>query len=453
VSKGFNNAVSAARWAAFEVLRRIESEAAFSAILLPQYEEDLKPEDRGLCHEIVLGVLRNRSWLDALIEHFTGKKIAKLDLPVVLALQIGLYQLRFLTKIPARAAVNESVNLVYKARLRSAAGFVNAVLRKSEREKDFNPLDAIKNPLEKLAVETSHPLWLLEKWQGEFGFDAAASLARANNQSPPTAFRITVSDGDAVLEELKNAGAELVESKIAPAAWRVSGAGVKVRELVAQSRIYLQDEASQLVANVCDVSGGENFLDVCAAPGSKTTCVAISNSKFQIPNSKQLFVAGDLTVPRIKILRETVEKYAKGNVQILQYDAAAGLPFADESFDCVLVDAPCSGTGTIRHNPDIRWHLRESDFNELAEKQLKILTNAARTVKKGGRIIYSTCSIEREENESVVERFLAENKNFEKAEIKLPPNLLTDNGFARTFPQRDDVDGFFIAQLSQNHRR
>lgn len=441
--------VSPARVAAFEVLRKIAAENGFSAILLPAFEENLKPEDRALCHEITLGVLRNQNLLDALIEHFSGKKINKLDLPVALALRIGLYQLRFLNKIPPSAAVNESVNLVYRARLRSAAGFVNAILRKTVREADFNPLEKIKNPLEKLSVETSHPLWLLKKWETAFGFESTAQLAHANNSTPPTAFRLTGKASENAPNELRAVGANLIESKIAPGAWRVSGAIFKIRELIAQGKIYVQDEASQLVAHVCGVKETETFLDVCAAPGSKTSLIAalqIANRKSQVANP---FVAGDLTVPRIKILRETVRKFAARPIQIVQYNAERGLPFAPESFECVLIDAPCSGTGTIRHNPEIRWHLRETDFAQLAAKQLRILTNAARVVKKRGRLIYSTCSLEREENEAVVAQFLAQNPEFAQSKIELPANYLTADNFARTFPPRDDADGFFIAQLKR----
>ena len=456
--------ISPARLAAFRVLRKVAEDNGFSAILLPAAEAELQPEDRALCHEIVLGVLRNQTLLDRLIANFSGKKIEKLDLPVLLALRIGIYQLRFLTKIPARAAVNESVNLVYFAKLRSAANFVNAVLRNATRSADFDPLAAIENPLERLSVETSHPVWLLEKWIRDFGFERAAELARINNRAAPTVFRLTDLTDESVLDELRNHDAKLTESTVAPGAWQIENANSKLREFVAAGKIYVQDAASQLVAHVCALNSHENFIDVCAAPGSKTTLIAslkaqtansefpiehsdLQNPKSKIQNLKSLSVAGDFSVPRIRILRETIQKFAGGKVKIVRYDATADLPFADTSFDCVLVDAPCSGTGTIRHNPEIRWHLRETDFAELAAKQLRILTNAARLVKGGGRLIYSTCSLEPEEDEAVIEKFLIENPEFVKADLNLPENLLTAQSFGRTFPPRDDADGFFISAL------
>jgi 16S rRNA (cytosine967-C5)-methyltransferase len=401
----------------------------------------------------VLGALRNQLLLDFLIEHFSGKKSAKLDLAVKIALRLGLFQLRFLEKIPARAAVNESVNLVYLAKKRSAAGFVNAVLRKSEREANFNASGKIKNPLENLSVETSHPVWLLEKWQRQFGFEETEKLVKTNNLPPATAFRLANQTDETALEELEKAGASLEKSKISESGWRVSGANQTVRKLVAAGKIYLQDEASQLVAETVQSSKFKvqsqkefSFLDCCAAPGSKTTLIA-SRPLQRVTKDEQgtpLFVAGDFTAPRIRILREIVGKFGSGEIKIVHYDAR-NLPFADESFDCVLVDAPCSGTGTIRHNPEIRFHLQETDFAELAKLQMEILTSAARVLKKNGRLIYSTCSLEPEENELVVENLLAENKNLKAVSENLPQQFLTEKGFARTFPQRDDADGFFIA--------
>jgi 16S rRNA (cytosine967-C5)-methyltransferase len=438
--------ISPARQAAFDVLRKVAEEKGFSAILLPVAEESLSAEDCALCHQITLGVLRNQLWLDLLIEHFSGKKIAKLDLPVVLALRIALFQIRFLTKIPPRAAVNEAVNQVYAARLSSAAAFVNAILRRAAREKDFDPTAKVANALEKLSIETSHPIWLLQKWQEQFGFAETAALARIHNVAPPIAFRVANAQSRFILEELRKAGAEIVESKVAPAAWRVRGAAAEIRKLAALGKIYLQDEASQLVAYLAAVAADELFLDVCAAPGSKTTLVA----NLRQDNSKFKTIAGDFSAPRVRILRQIVKRFAHGKVEIVRYDAEQNLPFAAEIFDCVLVDAPCSGTGTIRHNPEIRWHLQKTDFAELGKKQLRILENAARAAKKDGRVIFSTCSLEPEEGENVVNQFLIQNPNFKIIAPPKPNKFLRHSSLVRTFPPRDDVDGFFAAILKKS---
>ncbi len=183
--------ISPARHAAFEILRRVEEERSYASALLSALDERMRDDDRALCHELVLGVLRRQLWLDSALEDFADRRIEDLDLPVRLALRLGLYQLRFLSRIPPSAAVNESVNLVRAARLKSAASFVNAVLRRATREPDYDPTAGVENPFEKLAIETSHPRWLIERWAAAFTFDEAAALARANNEAAPLAFRFT----------------------------------------------------------------------------------------------------------------------------------------------------------------------------------------------------------------------------------------------------------------------
>ncbi len=445
-SKIQNQNISPARLAAFEILQKIELDRAFSSALLPIYEEKLQAKDRALCHTLTLGVLRNQIYLDRLTETLTAKKIYKFDLAVLLALRIGLYQLLFLDKIPAHAAINESVNLVQKAKKTSAKNLVNAVLRRATREKielEFT------DETEKIAVETSHPRWLIEKWIGEFGLAAAERLAAANNETPDLVFRLTAKSDAKTLETLKKIGLEINESEIVPGAWKVFGSNEILRFYADEGKIYFQDEASQLVAQAVALKTGESFLDVCAAPGSKIT--QIQDSRFRIQDSRlriqNLAIAGDYFAHRIRILQANCRKQAANFIDIVRYDAENALPFADESFDVVLVDAPCSGTGTIRHNPEIRYFLAEKDFTELSAKQLKILQTASKVLKKNGRLVYSTCSLESEENEAVIEKFLTCNEDFANVTPKVSDIFLTDEGFARTFSPRDKTDGFFIAEM------
>ncbi|HMS41823.1 MAG TPA: 16S rRNA (cytosine(967)-C(5))-methyltransferase RsmB [Pyrinomonadaceae bacterium] len=411
--------ISPSRIAAVEILTKIEKEKAFSSVLLPQLEQDLATNDRALCHAIVLGVLRNQIYLDALILKLSGGK--KIDSAVKIILRIALFQIIFLDKIPAHAVLNDAVNLTQKAKKTSAKGFVNAILRRFQREKiELEFADEI----EKLSIETSHPRWLIEKWIRQFGIDETAKLTIANNETPKSSYRWTAKTTEAIKKSLEN-----------------ETDGKFLRELAENGKIYFQEEGSQMVGNIVNLKENDKFLDVCAAPGSKTTQV-ISNFKFQISN---LIVAGDFSRKRTKILKENCEKQGAKSVNILQYDAEKSLPFADESFDVILVDAPCSGTGTIRHNPEIRYFLEEKDFLELSRKQLKILSNASKLVKSGGRIIYSTCSLESEEKEAVSDEFLQANVEFENITPELDKKFLTDENFARTFPPRDEIDGFFIA--------
>src|SRR5215210_4310798 len=254
--------VSPARRAAFEVLRRVEEEGAFAAPLLANLPEALSAEDRALAYELTLGVLRRQLWLDRVVEHFAGRQAGKLDAPVRRALRLGLFQLRFLARVPAHAAVNESVNAAHACGFRSAAPFINAVLRRSTREPDFDPAALVEDALEKAAVQTSHPPWLIRRWAEAFGPEEAASFARANNDPAPASFRVNTfkADPDAVVAEMRAAGLDVSASRVAPGGWRVeggAGASGVLRKLAAEGRVYMQDEASQLVAHVVGARAGE----------------------------------------------------------------------------------------------------------------------------------------------------------------------------------------------------
>jgi 16S rRNA (cytosine967-C5)-methyltransferase len=435
--------VSPARQAAFEILRRVETSSAFASVLLAAQADKLGPNDRSLCHELVLGVLRRRLWLDCLIAHYARRDPQRLDLPVRLALRLGLYQLRFLTRVPASAAVNESVNLVRLARLRSAEPFANAVLRRATREPDYDPAAGTTDPIEKLAIETSHPEWLLERWIKALGVAEAEAFARSNNEVPPSAFRIVHAAVEReVLDTLRAAGADLLASEIAPDAWRVTGAVGLIQELARDGRIYLQDEASQLVAHVVDAQPGERVLDVCAAPGSKTTHIA------DLAPAAWL-VANDLHLHRLRQIVAAAATQQLTNISCAAVDALQSLPFPEGSFDRVLVDAPCTGTGTLRRNPEIRWRISAGDIDDLAGRQLQILLHAATMVKPGGRLVYSTCSVEPEENEQVIAKFKEAAAGFRQLVLPRDPRLSNIMGEARVWPHRAGADGFFIAALQR----
>ncbi|MEJ7701000.1 MAG: 16S rRNA (cytosine(967)-C(5))-methyltransferase RsmB [Pyrinomonadaceae bacterium] len=437
-SKIQNRNVSPARIAVFEILKKIETEKSFSSVLLPVYEETLQTKDRSLCHELTLGTLRNQIYLDKVIEFLTGKNLERLDLAVILSLRIGLFQILFLDKVPSHAAINESVNLVYRAKKHSAGSFVNAVLRGATREKiELKFADE----LDKISVKTSHPRWLIEKWVEQFGFEETKALTFSNNESPSLVFRLTKKSDENTLSTLSQTGLEISQSKIVEDAWKISKSNEILRLFAETGKIYFQDEASQLVGQIVDLQENEIFFDVCAAPGSKTTFI---NGKRKMENGK-LFVAGDFHEHRLRSLRENCLRQGADNVKFVRYNAESSMPFAEPSFDVILLDAPCSGTGTIRHNPEIRYFLQPKDFVELGKKQLNLLRNASKLLREGGRLIYSTCSLEREENETVVEYFLDADPNFRKVLPKVSERFLNGEGFARTFPNQDNTDGFFIA--------
>ena len=440
-----NMKISPARKSAFEILLKVEKEKSFSSILLPVYEENLLQKDRSLCHEMTLGVLRNKIYLDYIIENFTKKNPKKFDLEVLVALRLGIYQMIFLNKIPNYSAINESVNLVKFAKKKSASGLVNAVLRRASKQKlEFE----FENEIEKLSVKTSHPKWLIEKWIGQFGFESTEKIAVSNNQTPNPTFRFTVrffeqdeKIKDKIIEKLE---INAIKSDLSEKSFTVKVFSDYLRKLAENGLIYFQDSASQVAAQAIKLENGQNFLDVCASPGSKTTLIA---ANLYEKNLQPFIAAGDFYKHRIETLKNNCRKQAVKFVNIVQYDAENALPFNDKSFDKILLDAPCSGTGTIRRNPEIRYFLTVDDFAELQTKQLKILKNASKLLKDGGKIIYSTCSLELEENEEVIEKFLVENKDFIKITLELPKKFLTPQNFARIFPYRDNTDGFFIAAL------
>ncbi len=441
--------VSPARRAAFDILRRVEAEGAYASILISRLpESNLSREDRSLAQEIALGVLRRRLLLDYFIERYSRRAPSRLDPAVLIALRMGLYQLRYLTRIPQRAAVNESVNLVKMARVASAAGMVNAVLRNAARHMDEVPAQEISDPLEKLSIELSHPQWMLERWMKSFGNEEARALALANNEPPPTAFRVNTlrASVDETLAHLKDAGLIWRPSSLAPGAFIIeSGTASTLAQAAERGTIYIQDEASQLVSLLLDPKSGERVLDLCAAPGSKSSHLAT------LAEGKVWIVACDIHPHRLATLGVTCRKLGIDSIDRVALDATIALPFAESSgpFDRVLIDAPCSGTGTLRRNPEIKWRLAADDIKRLADVQLRLLERATDALRRGGRLVYSTCSIEREENEEVIGRFIESGAPYRVLRPNARADLTTSEGFVRTFPQRDGADGFFAAVLEK----
>lgn len=441
--------VSPARRAAFDILIQIEAHRAYASVLVAALSEsDFSREDRALAQEIVLGVLRWQQSLDHFIERYSERSVASLDLPVLIALRVGLYQLRHLTRVPQSAAVNQSVNLVKRARVASAASMVNAVLRQAAKRLDEKSGQGIHDPLKRASVELSHPRWMLERWQSSFDDHETRQLALANNSPPATAFRVNTlrTSVNDVLAHLEAEGVTMRESQVAHGAFVVkSGPASPVIQAARRGAIYIQDEASQLVSVLLEPRSGHRVLDICAAPGSKSSHIAL------LADDLAWIIACDRHPHRLTTLRATCERLGLQSVNALALDATAELPFiaAWREFDRVLVDAPCSGTGTLRGNPEIKWRLSPDDIARLAQLQLSLLDRAASSVATGGRLVYSTCSIEREENEEVVRRFLDRTTLFRVTEPNAPAHLITSDGFVRTFPHRDGTDGFFAAILER----
>lgn len=440
---------SPARIAAFRALLRVERDNAFAATLLSADRlADMSTEDRRLAHEITLGVLRWRGELDYLINVTTGRAAEKLDLPVRIALWIGLYQIRHLDRIPEHAAVNESVELLKHGAHRRAAPLVNAALRMALRERPDAPDDHVRDRLNRLSISASHPRWLVDRWIERLGIDDATSLACANNAHPPVALRINPLRAPSrarTLEEISALGIEVRDSAFAPGALVITAGHLSQSSRpVREGWVYVQDEASQLVGHLVAPQPGDNVLDVCAAPGSKATLMAA------LMGNTGRIVAVDKYRARLATVVEAATRLAVRIIEPLAADSTVELPLLhDVLFDRVLVDAPCSGTGTLRRNPEIKWRLAPADIPRFTDLQKSLLDHAAERVRPGGRIVYSTCSLEPEENEVVASYFLERHREFSVVGAGLPGRLLTPDGFVRTYPHRDGSDGFFAAVLER----
>jgi 16S rRNA (cytosine967-C5)-methyltransferase len=442
--------VSPSRRLAFDILERVATEEAYASTLLAA-PSTLTQVDHALAQELVLGILRWQQRLDFYIEQLSGRSIKKIDLPVLLALRLGLYQLHYLSRIPPSAAVNESVNLVKLARKTSAAAFTNAILRRATKNFPEDAIVTIAEPLTRLAVELSHPRWLIEKWLEEFGETTTKELAQANNQTPPVAFRINTLKADVAetLKAIDAAGVSYRHSELAADAYVVTGGHAAALGRFAEAGlIYLQDEASQLVALLLAATPASHILDLCAAPGSKTTHLA-ALTKNQAP-----ILACDLHPHRLAVLQANCQRLGVTSVKTLALDAAGDVaPLAGMTFDRILIDAPCTGTGTLRRHPEIKWRLRETDPERLAGIQSKLLENGAKLLSAGGRLVYSTCSLERQENEEVIARFLERHREFQIASPAAPASCITADGFVRTFPHLHHSDGFFAAVFEQGKKK
>jgi 16S rRNA (cytosine967-C5)-methyltransferase len=442
--------VSAARAAAFDILLRVEREHSFASELLhaPRFAQ-LSPADHRLATELVMGVLRWRSWLDERIAKASSQKLERIDAEVLASLRLGIYQLNFLSRVPARAAIFESVELIKSARKLSAAPFVNAVLRKAASTADSassgaEAFAAIQNATDaiELARSSAHPEWLVSRWVQCFGIDNARRICAHDQHAPRTSIHIY---GDQCLDELERNGIVLGPPALISSARTVLSGDITQTLAYRQGQVAIQDEASQLVALL--VGQGQTILDCCAAPGGKSTLLAERN-----PGS--LVVASEIHPHRARLLRDRVHH---PNVHVVAADARA-LPFR-RNFDRILADVPCSGTGTLARNPEIKWRLHAEDLADLQSRQIAILKSALRQLGPGGRLVYSTCSLEPEENREAVQSVLNESPQFsmincreelqrlhQTGELAAPDiESLLDGPYLRTIPGVLPCDGFFAA--------
>ena len=454
-----------ARRAAHDVLRAVHTGRSDLATALDRARRRLAdPRDRALAGEIAIGVQRRRAAIDHLLEQAASRSLPAIS-PVALdLLRAAAYQLLYLDRVPAHAVVADAVALARESRARRAAGFVNAVLRTlAERRRPFTLPPAPRAgagskghardrraALDYLAITLSHPRWLVERWLDRHGLPAAEAWAQFNNRPAPVTLRAntarnTVAELRAALDAC---GVRSVETRLAPQGLVTTEGNPLASPAAAAGRFVVQEEASQLVVELAAPAQGGRVLDLCAAPGGKTVGLAgcVGPAGF--------VVASDLRPRRVALLASLLSRAGSPRVGIVRLDATLPLPFGP-AFDCVLVDAPCSGLGALRRDPDVRWRRSADDLAAFAATQLEMLRRAAEVVRPGGRLIYATCSSEPEENEQVVARFLERCPRFVPAVPDTAPavaRVLDRNGHLRTLPFRHGVEAFFAAVLACRRR-
>jgi 16S rRNA (cytosine967-C5)-methyltransferase len=446
--------IAPARAAVYRILLNVSTGRMDLATAVADARRRLEDDrDRALASEIATGVQRWRAALDYLIVSASKRPLEKLDPEVVEVLRLSAYQLLHLTRVPAAAVVDDGVNLVRSVRRKSAAGFVNAVLRSIVRQRNALPLprrpDDAGNreaALDYLSITLSHPRWLVSRWYDRYGFEATERWLLFDNAPAPLTLRANRLrlETSELIRRLAAEGVTVRAGRFAPDALVVEHGRLR-RET--GGLFVLQDEASQLVALAAGRDPGFKVLDACASPGGKTLGLAAMMA------GHGLLVASDLRQRRIELLRRTLTSAGAGHVRIVRADLLQPLPFR-ASFDTVLVDAPCSGLGVLRRDPDIRWRRREDDLAVLAASELVMLQHAADVVAPGGRLIYATCSGEPEENESVADAFLATTPEFTPVDLRdartlLPAETLDANGRLRTLPHVHDLEAFFAAAFER----
>jgi 16S rRNA (cytosine967-C5)-methyltransferase len=447
------------RAACLDLLNRVE-EADFhlDRLLTASFKRyrHLTPLDRAFLTELAYGVLRWRGRLDWVIQRFSKIPFEKIELEILNILRLGLYQILFLSRTPFSAAVNESVELAKRIRGKGGAGFVNALLRSVIRqEKEINYPAIDENPVLHIAIALSHPLWLARRWVEDMGVEQTVRVCTFSNQISPLTLRTNTlkRDRENLIEMLEGKG-------LRPSPCSYSEEGILLRDPPAVSELpflseglyIIQDEASQLVASILDPKPEERILDACAAPGGKTTHMAQ-----RMQNEGEIY-ALDLNKEKLNQVEEICQRLGIRIVKTIKGDVTKPIPLPEGArFDRILADVPCSGFGTLRKNPDLKWRRGEEDIQRLSKLQSSILRNLPGYVKEGGVLVYSTCTVFHEENEDVVENFLEGNPEFEldRMEKVLPEKFqsFVQNEYFKTFPPRNEMDGFFVARMVKGNRR
>jgi len=398
----------------------------------------LDARDRRWLHELLWGMLRRRNWIDAVLAIRVKGGLAKLDADVVDLLRVGVYQLLFMGSVPAYAAIGQTVEITKRRSGIGASKLVNAVLRRVDRERETIEPAVPADPIDALAQRHSHPGWVIARWVERWGLADVEELLIANNEPSTITMRPHAITRDALQSMLTEAGVDTSPVSLVADSIRL-GAGVALTELGAfrQGLLYVQDPAATLVTLYADITPGTVVADLCAAPGSKA---------LELARRAAVVIAADRSAARVDRMRAGFARLHIQNIELLVADAASP---SIAPADVVLVDVPCTGTGTFRRHPDARWRLRVSDFAVLGASQRQILRAAATVVKPGGLLVYSTCSLELDENDDQINGFLAEHPEFtlEHPQAGAVSDTVLDGGLLRVLPHHHGSDGAFAARL------
>lgn len=430
---------------ALDLIEAVEKNQSYSNLLLHSAIEkhELSGRDAALLTELTYGTIQRKMTLDYFLAPFIKKKIEPW---VRQLLRLSLYQIVYLDKIPERAVIHEAVEIAKSKGHKGISSLVNGVLRSIQRN-GLPDIQDIKDEAERISIETSHPLWLVKRWIAQFGAEKTREMCLVNLTAPMQTLRVneTKATREEVLALLQQEGFEAEPSEVIPEAIRMLKGNAARSHVFESGLATIQDESSMIVAYALDIEPGERILDACAAPGGKTTHIA---EKLRGEGSVS---ALDLHEHKIKLIKQTADRLGLTNVEAKAWDSRkAAEVFGEETFDRILVDAPCSGLGVLRRKPDIKYVKDERDLYALQEVQLDILSAVAPLLKKGGVLVYSTCTADREENDETVAKFLEAHTDFEPDSLKgLPPQVqaLADGYKLQVLPQDFGGDGFFISKL------
>lgn len=435
-----------AREIAYKVLLDIEKNKNYSNMAINKHFKDVKlsNQDRGLATEIIYGVIENKYYIDYMIDKLSKVKTNKMEIYVKTLLRMGIYQIMFLNSISDYAAVNETVNLAKKKNSK-VSGFINGILRNVIRQKETIGSIKVKDDIDYLAIKYSYDKWMIRNWMIHFGREFTEELLEANSQRPSIYLRTNTLKitRDELIEKLEKQNIKASKVNVVDEAIKVENLkDIENNSLYKEGLFTVQDISSMLVGKVMNPKENSFVLDVCSAPGGKTTHMAT------LMNNTGQVVSRDIYEHKLKLIKASCKRLNLTNVDVEEYDAMKMDKDSIGKFDYVLADVPCSGLGIIRRKPEIKYKEKE-EFRDLPPIQKKILENASKYVKKGGTLIYSTCTIQDSENIDVINEFLQKNKNFELAPID-EVNVDLDNqekGYMKIYPNVHEMDGFFISKL------